>query len=107
MSAGTTGVPHHEAAEDYGAELECWCCGHQYPDERLVRLGSHPEVAVCFGCAHFLHQQAGRREDALQTSITSRLRDGLRWGRRLAMDHGWHQRAVIARPLRWLGRRLP
>jgi NAD-dependent SIR2 family protein deacetylase len=69
-----------------GGEAECWCCGQQYPRERLVRMGSHPEVAVCFGCAHFLHQQARQREDALRPSIATRLRDALRRGRRLVMD---------------------
>jgi hypothetical protein len=68
----------------------------------LVRLGSHPEVGVCLRCAHFLHQQAGQREDVLRPSIAGRLRDGLRWGRRLVMQHGWHQRPVIGRPLRWV-----
>jgi len=58
-------------------------------------------------CAYFLHQQAMQREDALRRSIGSRLRDGLRWGRRVVMDHHWHQRSVIGRPLRWLGRYLP
>jgi len=47
---------------------------------------------------------AGRRAAA---SIASRLRDGLRWARRVVMDHHWHQRPVIGRPLRWLGRYLP
>jgi len=28
-------------------------------------------------------------------------------GRRVVMDHHWHQRPVIGRPLRWLGRYLP
>ena len=86
---------------------DCWCCGQRYPAERLMRLGDHPEVAVCLACAHFLHQQAMHREDALRPSIASRLRDGLRWGRRVVMDHYWHQRPLIGRPLRWLGRHLP
>lgn len=90
-----------------GGAAECWCCGQRLPGERLVRLGSHPEVAVCLACAHFLHQQAGRREDALRPSIAGRVRDGARWGRRLVIDRGWHQRPAIGRPLRWLGRRLP
>jgi hypothetical protein len=90
-----------------GGVAECWCCGRPYPSERLVHLGNHPEVAVCLGCAHVLHQQAAQREDALRPSIPSRARDGLRWGRRVVMDRRWHQRPLIGRPLRWLGRRLP
>jgi hypothetical protein len=87
--------------------VECWCCGQQHLADRLVRLCSHPEVAVCLGCAHFLHRQAGQREDALRPSIATRLRDTLRGARHVVMDHGWHQRRVIGRPLRWLGRYLP
>jgi hypothetical protein len=90
-----------------GGDTDCWCCDQRYPNEQLVRLGSHPEVAVCLRCAHYLHQQATHREDALRPSIASRLRDGLRWARRVVMDHHWHQRPVIGRPLRWLGRYLP
>jgi hypothetical protein len=90
-----------------GGEADCWCCGQRYPSDRLVPLGSHPEVAVCFACAHFLHRQAGQREDALQPSIAGRLRDGLRRGRRVVIERQWHQRPVIGRPLRWLGRHLP
>ncbi len=29
----------------------------------MVRLGNHPEVHLYLGCAHFVHQQAGRIED--------------------------------------------
>ncbi len=77
------------------------------PGERLLRLGGQPEVAVCLACAHFLHQQAGQREDAPRPSIAGRLRDGARWGRRLVIEGGWRQRALVGRPPRWLGRRLP
>ncbi|HEX2401061.1 MAG TPA: hypothetical protein VHJ79_13920 [Mycobacterium sp.] len=90
-----------------GGDTDCWCCGQRYPNERLVRLGNHPEAAVCVWCAHFLHQQAMQREDALRPSIASRLRDGQRWARRVVMDHHWHRWPVIGRPLRWLGRYLP
>jgi hypothetical protein len=90
-----------------GGGHECWCCGEEYSTERLVHLGNHPEVEVCLGCAHFLHQQAGQREDALRPSVAGRLRDALRSGRRVVMDHHWHRRPVIGRPLRWLGRYLP
>jgi hypothetical protein len=100
------------AVDSGGAETgppdgACWCCGRQFPPDRLVRLGSHPEVAVCLGCAHFLHRQARRRADAQHASIAGRLRDVLRGGRRVVVERGWHQRPVLGRPLRWLGRYLP
>jgi hypothetical protein len=90
-----------------GGEVQCWCCGWWCPDERLVRLEDHREVGVCLRCAHFLHRQARQREDALRPSMAGRVRDGLRRGRQVVMDRGWHQRPVIGGPLRWLGRHLP
>jgi hypothetical protein len=35
------------------------------------------------------------------------VRDQLRSARRVVMQRHWHQRPVIGKPLRWLGRRLP
>lgn len=96
------------ATESNAAEtLKCWCCGSAYQEAELVRLASHPEVGVCLGCAHFLHQQARGREDALRPSPAARVRDQLRTARRVVMQRGWHQKPVIGGPLRWLGRRLP
>jgi hypothetical protein len=86
---------------------ECWCCGSAYQESALVRLGNHPEVAVCLPCAHFLHQQARGREEASRPSPASRVRDGLRAARRLVISRGWHQNRLLGPPLRWLGRRLP
>ena len=88
-------------------EVACWCCAWTGPESGVVRLGSHPEVAVCLRCAHFLHQQARGREDAARPSPATRLRDGLRAGRRLVMRQRWHQKPVIGPVLRWLGPRLP
>lgn len=87
--------------------VECWCCGHGYEESAVVRLGEHPEVAVCLRCAHFLHNQARGREDAQRPSPAARARDALRAGRRFVMSHGWHQKPVIGPVLRWLGPRLP
>jgi hypothetical protein len=102
------GEPVTAAAVGTGSgEAECWCCGQPYDGERLVRLGSHPEVAVCLRCAHLLDQQARGRADALRPSIAGRVRGSLRSGRRLVVQRRWHQRPLIGRPLRWLGRHLP
>ena len=105
-AAATDSVPRAGEGSDGGA-VECWCCGQRFGAERMVHLDGHPEVAVCVWCAHFLHQRAGQREDALRPSLAARARNGLRRGRRIVMDHGWHQRPVVGRPLRWLGRYLP
>lgn len=93
--------------DESGVQLACWCCGQRRPPTSVVHLGDHPEVAVCLRCAHFLHQQAQGREDALRPSPAARLRDVLRAGRRLVMRRGWHQKPGIGPLLRWLGPRMP
>jgi len=95
------------AIEESGGRAACWCCGQEQSESSVVRLGNHPEVAVCLRCAHFLHQQARGREDALRVSPAARLRDGLRAARRFVVRHGWHQRPVIGPLLRRLGRHTP
>ena len=85
----------------------CWCCGQEQPSERLVHLGEHPEVEVCLGCAHFLHQQARSREDAQTGSPLARARDGLRSIRHLVVRHDLQHKPIIGPILRWLGPRVP
>jgi hypothetical protein len=34
----------------------CWCCGSMFAEQDLTRLGIHPEVGVCAGCAQWLHR---------------------------------------------------
>ena len=72
-----------------------------------MHLGDHPEVAVCLGCAHFLHQRARSVEDARRPSAAARARDGVRAVRRLVIARRWHEKPVIGPLLRWLGARLP
>lgn len=103
----TTQMPADTAGGGGAGEVLCWCCGDSRDESAVVRLGSHPEVAVCLRCAHFLHQQARSREDAARPSPASRVRDGLRAGRRLVMRRGWQHAPVIGPVFRWLGRRLP
>ena len=50
----------HEQVED----PTCWCCGSTFSEDDLVRLGSHPEVGVCTGCAQWLHRSARSSLDA-------------------------------------------
>ena len=95
-----------ETAGDLG-EVDCWCCGKRYAESEVVRLGEHPEVGVCLGCAHFLHRQARTREDAARPSPATRARDLLRAGRELVMRRGWHNIPLIGPVLRRLGSRLP
>jgi hypothetical protein len=86
---------------------ECWCCGQDQPADRVVRLGNHPEVAVCPRCARSLHKWAGEIEDRDRTGWGVRARTAGRQARATVIRKGWHRHRMIGAPLRWLGRRLP
>lgn len=108
MATEAAGAPAATAAGGgSGGQVACWCCGAPRPEEDVVRLGDHPEVAVCQGCAHFLHQRARAREDELRPSAAGTARDVLRAARELVIRRGWHNRPVIGPLLRRLGTRLP
>ena len=102
-------MTEHAVARDVdGPENEqCWCCGRPRGDQDVVRLGDHPEVRVCLGCAHFLHQRARAKEDALRPSPGGRARDALRAGHRFVIQRGWQDKRVLGPLLRRLDRRLP
>jgi hypothetical protein len=94
-----------EAVDD--GMVRCWCCGQQRPAGQMVYLGSHPEVAVCLACAHFLHRRARAREDQLHPTLAGRGRDVLRAGREQVIRRGWQHAPGVGRLLRWAGSRLP
>jgi hypothetical protein len=96
-----------QAAQDPSGELDCWCCGRPQSPEDVVHLGVHPEVSVCLGCAHFLHQRARAREDALRPTPASRVRDVVRAARGQVVARRWHESRLIGPGLRRLGRWLP
>jgi hypothetical protein len=58
-----TGPPATQT-EFASAELacRCACCGQECPEDRLVRLHSHNEVAVCFPCLDWLNPSAVAEE---------------------------------------------
>jgi hypothetical protein len=93
-----------ETATGHTDASVCWCCGHDKPEDALVRLGSHPEVGVCVGCVHFLLRRARDRQ---VTVVRQRLRGAADSVREQVMARGWHQRPVIGPPLQWLNRHLP
>jgi hypothetical protein len=107
MAAESAGGRAQPVGGDFDGGAQCWCCGRRRPADAVVHLGDHPEVVVCLECAHFLHQRARAREDALAPSPATRIRDGLRAARRLVLRRGWHEKPVIGPVLRWLGARLP
>jgi hypothetical protein len=85
----------------------CWCCGDQFEEHDLVRLGSHPEVGVCFGCAPFLQRRAAERQDELRPSWAARVRAGVRGIHEWVIRRGWHRLLVVGRLLRRIDRHLP
>jgi hypothetical protein len=87
--------------------VACWCCGQARGEADVVRLGSHPEVAVCLGCARFLHQRARAREDSLRPSPGTRVRNAIRAGRSFVVQRGWQDRRLLGPLLRRLDRHLP
>ena len=99
------------AAERQTAESDpvCWCCGRQYSEERLVRLGSRPEAAVCFTCARFLRRRAKEQEDALRGArgLAARGRWALRSSRDFVLAHGWQNGRISGPVLRWIDKLLP
>jgi hypothetical protein len=85
----------------------CWCCGGEFDERDLVRLGTHPEVGVCLGCARFLQRRAAEREDEQRTSLAARLRAVVRAAREQVIRHGWHRLPVVGRLLHRIDRYLP
>jgi len=86
---------------------QCWCCGGQFAEPELVRLGARPEAAVCPRCARSLNRQAAARADQAHPTWGGRLRTQLRRTRHAVITRGWHRRAFIGRLLRAIDRRLP
>lgn len=87
--------------------VRCWCCGGIDAPDRMVHLGDHPEVHLCLGCAHFVHQQAWEIEDEGRRGPAALARDRFRKLRAEVVRRGWHQDKFIGDKLRWLGKYLP
>jgi hypothetical protein len=86
---------------------ECWCCGATADPGKMVRLGNHPEVALCLRCAHWAAKQAGEIEDRGRSGPLVVARERLRAARAGVVRRGWHRSRLVGGPLRWLGKRLP
>ncbi|GAA1573140.1 hypothetical protein GCM10009804_32100 [Kribbella hippodromi] len=94
-------------SETTTAQATCWCCGNEFAERDLVRLGSHPEVGVCFQCARFLRRRAAEREDQQRVSAAARLRAAVRTSRAWVITHGWHRLPLVGPILRRIDRHLP
>ena len=106
--------PAARTVDDWGAGagspgVVCWCCGRVFPEERVVRLGAHPEAAVCAPCSRFLHRRAEARADALRArrGLAARTRAGAATARSWVVAHGWHHGRVVGPALRFVDRFLP
>ncbi len=93
-----------DAADD--GKVLCWCCSTVEIPDRMVHLGTHPEVHLCLQCAHFVHQQAWLIEDEGRGGPGAWVRDGFRSVRSEVVRRG-HRNGVVGGGLRWLGRYLP
>jgi hypothetical protein len=107
INGGDQTMVTHTAIGEFGSAGTCWCCGAVLHLGHVVSLGNHPEVELCLPCAHALHRQANAREDALHPSRATRIRDRMRAARNTVIHRQWHQKPIIGRPLRWLGRHTP
>lgn len=95
--------PEQETASRTG----CWCCGSPYPEAELVRLGQHPEVGVCLGCARWLQRRARARYDEQHPAPAARARAAVQAVRAAVIRKGWHERGVLGALLRRIDRHLP
>lgn len=86
---------------------ECWCCGRVDDPDWMVRLGNHPEVALCRQCARWAAKQAWEKDDRSKTGPLVVARDRFRNVRQAVVNRGWHRSRLFGGPLRWLGNRLP
>jgi hypothetical protein len=73
----------------------------------MVNLGNHPEVHLCLGCAHFVHQQAWEIEDREKHGPAVVARARFRRLRAEVVRRDWHRNSFVGRGLRWLGKYLP
>src|SRR4051794_8862213 len=96
------------AVDQHGdGDVQCWCCDVTDTASRMVQLGNHPEVHLCLGCAHYVHQQAWQIEDNGKRGAAAFVRDRLRNVRAGVLRRGWHHNGFIGGRLRWLDKYLP
>jgi hypothetical protein len=93
----------HEQAE----QPSCWCCGNTFDEHDLSRLGSHPEVGVCAGCALWLARRARSRADAPKRTPGAVARRVVAVVRGRVMRAGAQDWPVVGSLLRRLDRHLP
>jgi hypothetical protein len=101
--------PCRRRREREGAASEetttCWCCGREYDEAGVLRLGARPEAAVCVDCAYHLGRRARER-----TASAGPVRVLYRTGGRIretVTRRGWPDLPVLGAIVRRIGRHLP
>ena len=97
------GAVEHDQVE----RSACWCCGNTFEDQDLTRLGNHPEVGVCAGCARWLNRRARASADRGEHSAGAWMRRGIQAARSAVVRAGAPDWPVVGPLLRRLDRHLP
>jgi hypothetical protein len=87
--------------------VECWCCGCTSPEDRVVRLGNHPEVALCRRCAQFVHRRALEQAASERGGVGAAYRGAFAASREFVMRHELQHTPVIGTLFKRLNRLLP
>jgi hypothetical protein len=87
--------------------ITCWCCDEERPESGVVRLGTHPEVAICLRCARELSNRGQEVEDHQRPSLATRGRDLKGAGRQFVIHHDLAELPVVGPLLKWIGRHTP
>lgn len=104
--AASEGAPAGQSVAD-GGPPECWCCGRTFAETDLTRLGRHPEVGVCAGCARSLNRRARASADRGLRTPGVTARRALERARRAVVRRGLQGWPVLGPVLRRLDRHLP
>ncbi len=96
-----------ESATPVPPSTGCWCCGGEFAEVSLVRLGARPEVTICLDCARFLNRRALARRDEHRWTPMGAVRGRVQRVREKVIENGWHRRGPLGAFLRRLDRFLP
>ncbi|WP_427384503.1 hypothetical protein [Janibacter sp. G56] len=96
------------AVQDEQAQRpSCWCCGNTFDEQDLSRLGTHPEVGVCAGCAQWLHRRARSTAETGRRTPGAAARRAVSAVRGRVMRAGVQDWPVVGFLLRRLDKHLP
>ena len=85
----------------------CWCCGATVDETSLTRLGDHPEVGLCVGCARWVYRRSRLTAHQNDRDVRARVDRGAARVRARVMSVGAHDWPVVGAVLRWLDRHAP